>query len=109
MDKLKILEFEFCRHLNAIGFDQSGIPIEIRKRVGSIVSIKIEIYADEHPPAHFHAKGPDLDICFKIPRCEIMPGFKMPKALTLKHIEQFYKNNENLLMEVWNQMRPTHC
>lgn len=109
MDKLKILEFELWRYLSAIGFDPSGRPIEIRKQVGSIGSNKIEIYPNEHPPAHFHVMGPDLDVCFIIPGCEIMPGFKVPKASLLKNIKQFYKNNENLLIEVWNQLRPAHC
>ncbi len=97
MDKLKILEFELWGHLNAIGFDQSGRPIEMRKQVGSIGSNKIKIYPNEHPPAHFHVTGPDMDISFKIPGCEIMPGFKVPKANVLKHIKQVYINNEELL------------
>lgn len=63
MNKIKILEFELWRHLNAIGFDESGRPIVTRKQVGIIGSNKIVIFPNEHPPAHFHVKGPDLDIC----------------------------------------------
>lgn len=109
MDTLNILEYELWRHLNAIGFDSSGRPIEVRKLVGRIGSIKIEIYPKEHRPAHFHVSGPDLEVCFKIPGCEILPGFKVPKSHTLCKIKQFYHNNEALIIQVWNQTRPENC
>lgn len=109
MEPLRILELELLRHLTCDRFDPTGIPIEGRHRIGSLGSMKIEIRSNEHPPAHFHVIGPDLNVCFTIPGCEILPGFKSPKSDIVYRIKQFYKNNEARIIEVWNRTRPGDC
>lgn len=68
-----------------------------------IDGIKIVFYFNEHNPPHFHALFAENELVIEIRSLEIMEG-KLPKN-QLKKVMKFAKENEDMLLEIWNKMR----
>ncbi len=83
----------------------NGDVVERRELVDRINGLKIEIYPNEHPPPHFHIKGPGINVSFNILTCEILKG-SLDRKLK-KKIEYFHRLRKNKLIEVWNKLRPS--
>jgi len=81
--------------------------IEIRKLVGRVDGLKIEIFSNEHPPPHFHVKSPNIDASFSIEDCRKLNG-NIERG-DLKKIEYWHKHSKVLLIKHWNESRPTNC
>jgi hypothetical protein len=81
--------------------------IEIRALVDRVRGLKIEIYPDEHPPPHFHVKSPNVDASFTIESCELLSG--EIQGTDLRKIRFWFKRAKPLLIEKWNDTRPTDC
>jgi hypothetical protein len=97
---LELLSFLLETIINSDG-------IERRKLVSKINSVKVEIYPTEHPPPHFHVKSPEIDATFSIVKCELIKGTIDSK--TKKQIEIFHQKHKQLLIDTWNETRPTDC
>lgn len=75
--------------------------IEVRKQlVGSIKDLKIEVYANDHPPAHFHvtSKQRNINARFSVETLDHIDT-KQGKISTKdkKLIKQFFKTNTDAL------------
>jgi hypothetical protein len=50
-------------------------------RIGRLATVSIYIYADDHAPVHFHARGPDTDMQVSIETLQVMRGHYTRAAL----------------------------
>lgn len=87
--------------LEGIPFDS---PSALVSRIGNL---KIEIYANEHAPPHFHVKSPDVDASFRISDGSLLNG-----DISSKHrliVEEFFSDNRKQIVAFWNRTRPDGC
>ncbi|SEM33832.1 protein of unknown function [Roseovarius azorensis] len=70
--------------------------------------IKIEIFANEHPPPHFRVKTNAGTGNFSIDTCEPLHG---ADAVMRRHreVKKWHEANRKLLIETWNKTRPSQC
>jgi hypothetical protein len=68
--------------------------------------MRMEIFADEHPPPHFHIKTQLGDASFRITDCKRIAG-KLP--VSTRTLKKWWLQNRKRLVRVWNEMRPTDC
>lgn len=81
--------------------------ISKRARVDQVGSLKIEIYAKEHAPPHFHVKSNDVDAVFAISDCRLLKDTVSGKDERL--INYWHSGAKSKLVEKWNRMRPANC
>lgn len=83
------------------------VLIEIRALVERLGAIKVEIYPNEHPPPHFHVRTPNGTASFAIENCQKLEGqLRRGDEQKVRLLRQHAKP---LLVEKWDQMRPTEC
>jgi hypothetical protein len=75
--------------------------------VDRIRNLKIEVYANEHAPPHFHVKAPDVDACFRVSDGSLMYGKISNKQRDL--VEEFFRDNRKRIVAFWNKTRPNGC
>jgi hypothetical protein len=63
--------------------------------------IKIQIFWDEHPPPHFHAKAGDERVSIRIDDLTVLSGDMSPRLLAL--VLQWGKMHQVELLEAWNR------
>lgn len=71
--------------------------------------LKVEVFADEHPPPHFRISCAGESNSYSIETGE--PLYQEPKTLAkFRHnIRKWHKKNKAKLIEFWNNFRPTDC
>ena len=86
-------------------------PDIMPQMVFQLDGLKLEIYANEHVPPHFHVKckNPRINASFTINDCILITGSIQNKYK--RTIEHWFNQEENkkLLIAVWNSTRPTNC
>lgn len=87
--------------------DGDEFLIEIRRLVARVNGLKIQIYANEHPPPHFHVKSPNVDASFSIESCEKLEG--KIESQDYRKIRFWHKKAKPLLIKAWDETRPTEC
>lgn len=66
------------------------------------------IYADKHPPPHFHVKYNGEENSFSIETGEpLHPNNGLSRYF--KNINKWYKKNNLRLIDCWNENRPDNC
>lgn len=70
--------------------------------------IKIEIRHNEHAPPHFHVIIDKNDYSVNIRTGEFLYKAKIKKRDRLA-IENWYKENKDLIIKTWNISRPSDC
>ncbi len=104
------LEMFLKEYLDTCKISPDGIVYEIRQRVELLQGkLKIDIYPNEHAPAHFHVKYNNLDASFRIDNCEKIAGViseKDYKIIKYWHRHPAVKAN---LIKIWNETRPGNC
>ncbi len=68
-----------------------------------IDGIKIVFYFNDHNPPHFHALFGGEELVIEIKSLEIIEG-ELPKS-QLKKVKKFAKENQSILLEIWDKMR----
>jgi hypothetical protein len=74
--------------------------------VGVLNGLRVEIFAREHPPAHFRVRyqgqSANFDIC---------TGQPLTAGLERWHrnIKKWHAENRQVLIDKWNKSRPTDC
>ena len=72
--------------------------------VKTIDTIKIDIYAREHPPPHFHVKFAEYEELIEIKSLETYAG-SIPKVQRKKVIE-WAAENKKFLLDIFQQLNP---
>lgn len=79
-----------------------------KKLVDEIGKLKINMYANEHPPPHFHASYDREENSFRIDDCSpLYPNGGLTKWF--KTIKKWHKDHKAELIATWNKMRPSDC
>lgn len=79
----------------------AGSPRELK-------GLKVEVFANEHPPPHFRVKLQASTANFRISDCERLNG----SGEVLRHertIRSWWKDHKTDLIEAWDKMRPSDC
>ena len=112
-DKNQIEEFEqfeiqLADFLHSGAYICNGSFVEAKHLVDKLGKIKIEIYSNEHPPAHFHISANGYKASLAIDDCRVLEnsGFS-PKVI--KNIKDWFLYSKDRLIEVWNETRPSDC
>ena len=84
-----------------------GRLYSIKQLVARVKGLRIEVYAREHPPPHFHIKGGDVDASFSLTDCSLIEGRIGGREQAL--VEWWYQRSRPVLIRAWNESRPTDC
>lgn len=76
--------------------------------VARVDGVKIEIFANEHPPPHFRVKYQGSTANYTISECRRLKGSGEILKFE-KNIEHWWKDNKKKLIEAWNNKRPSDC
>jgi hypothetical protein len=76
--------------------------------VGASGGLKMYIYANEHPPPHFHVEFSGEENSFRIDNAEpLYPDNGLKRWF--KNIRKWHKEHKQELIDAWNRMRPEDC
>jgi hypothetical protein len=86
---------------------EDGSLYNTKQLVTRVKGLRIEVFAREHPPPHFHISGGGIDATFSITDCKHLEGKieGRKKALVL----WWYQQSRPTLIKAWNNSRPTDC
>ena len=76
--------------------------------VARVNGLSIKIWADEHPPPHFHVTYQGENASFSILDCCRLRGETELKRYDTA-IRSWWSKNQKLLIDEWNVSRPTGC
>jgi hypothetical protein len=69
---------------------------------------RFHIYANEHPPPHFHVKYGEEENSFSLlDASPLHPNNGLKKYF--KNIKKWHSKNKEKLITAWNSSRPTNC
>jgi len=77
-------------------------------QVEKFKDVKIEIFADEHPPPHFHVQTNKGKASFTISDCELVDGDHF-LSRRQKEIRAWHAQHKDDLIKCWNETRPSDC
>ena len=80
--------------------------LETRQLVGRINGLRIDIYANDHSPPHFHVKSPNVDASFTIDNCEKLNG--SISSADYKKVRYWHQHAKSELLNQWRETRPTY-
>jgi hypothetical protein len=74
--------------------------------IGRFGGFKVDIFADEHPPPHFRVSYQGENASYRI-----TDGAKIVGGLDRyqRNIAEWYQMNRTLLINAWNERRPSDC
>jgi hypothetical protein len=100
---LQLLEDILDRYINRTAVWPDGTVVFIKELVGSVRQIKIEMYANDHNPPHFHAKSRcgSIDAVFSLVDCSLIKG-SIERKDQLR-VQQFYEDNKEKLLKYWEE------
>ena len=80
---------------------QIHIQVHLVDKLGKI---KIEIYSNEHPPAHFHISANGYKASLAIDNCRVLEnsGFN---SKVIKNIQDWFLYSKDRLIKVWTGYR----
>jgi hypothetical protein len=84
-----------------------GSLVNIKQLVARVDGLKIEIFAREHPPPHFHVSAGKIDATFSLADGSLLNGRVSSREREL--IQWWYTRSRPLLIKTWNETRPTDC
>lgn len=84
-----------------------GTLYSIRQQVGRVNGLKIEVFAKEHPPPHFHISGGGIDATFSLVDCTHLHGRISGREEAL--VKWWYQRSRSTLVRAWNDSRPSNC
>lgn len=84
-----------------------GTLYNIRQLVARAGALQIHVFADEHPPPHFHVKSQDVDAVFTIDDCTFIRGNIDGREKRL--VKWWYDRSRPQLVLAWNSTRPADC
>ena len=108
IEEFEQFEIQLVDFLHSGAYIYNGSFVEAKHLVDKLGKIKIEIYSNEHPPAHFHISANGYKASLAIDDCRVLEnsGFS-PKVI--KNIKDWFLYSKDRLIEVWNDTRPSDC
>ncbi len=96
-------------HLLSGGFAvwEDGSLYSVKQLVARVNGLKIEVFAREHPPPHFHISGGDIDATFSLIDGSHLHGQISGREKAL--VGWWYERSRTLLIDTWNKTRPEDC
>lgn len=86
---------------------EDGSLYHIRQLVTKINGLRIEIFAKEHAPPHFHVSGGDIDASFSIKDCSLLIGHIGGRERKL--VNWWHQRSKEILVRIWDETRPFDC
>lgn len=87
---------------------QNFNPSLVYHLVERVNGLSIIIWADEHPPPHFHVKYQGQDASFSILDCSRLPGRSGLERYEWT-IRNWWASHRVELAQKWNDLRPADC
>lgn len=108
VEEVEQFEIQLNDFIHSGAYIHDGRFVEVRHLVDKIGKIKIEIYSNEHPPAHFHITANGNKASLAIDDCRVLEnsGFSLQ---VIKNIQDWFIYSKDRLLEVWNKTRPSGC
>lgn len=88
--------------------DGRAMRMLTEETVARIEGLKVEIFANEHPPPHFRVKYQGSTANFTIEDCTRMNGSGQILRFE-KNVKHWWSTNKTKLIETWNRLRPSDC
>lgn len=70
--------------------------------------VSVQIYADEHPPPHFHVRHAGANVSFAIDSGRRLPGMKGLDGFD-RNVAKWWRDHRCDLILAWNRLRPSDC
>lgn len=108
IEEIEQFEIQLTDFLHSGAYIHDSSFVEARHLVDKLGKIKIEIYSNEHPPAHFHISANGYKASLAIDDCRVLEnsGFS---SKVIKNIEDWFLYSKDRLIKVWNETRPSDC
>ena len=108
IEEIEQFEIQLSDFLHSGAYIHDDSFIEARHLVDKLGKIKIEIYSNEHPPAHFHISANGYKASLAIDNCRVLEnsGFN---SKVIKNIQDWFLYSKDRLIKVWNETRPSDC
>ena len=104
------LDYIFSTTFDASKEDGRWITTHGRAQVERLNNFSVQIYANEHPPPHFHIRGGGIDACLAIETFEALEGWNDVPKNAKRLIRYFYESGgREKLIQFWNESRPEGC
>ncbi|WP_456638430.1 DUF4160 domain-containing protein [Bradyrhizobium sp. USDA 10063] len=84
---------------------EPGVAYSLVARVSGLSMV---IWADEHPPPHFHVRYQGEDASFSILECRRLAGTQGLERYE-RRIRGWWESHKFDLIQKWNEMRPADC
>ncbi|WP_424686842.1 DUF4160 domain-containing protein [Halarcobacter ebronensis] len=108
IENIEQFEVQLTDFIYSGAYIQDDNFIEARHLVAKTGKIKIEIYSNEHPPAHFHITANGNKASLAIDDCRVLENSGFDNK-SIKNIQDWFIKSKNKLVEVWNKTRPDDC
>jgi hypothetical protein len=97
------IEFWLHRYINTTTVWPDGTVLFIKQQMGQVRNMKIEMYANDHNPPHFHVKSRDgsIDAVFSLNEGCYIEGKIDSKDQ--KRILAFYHSQRDNLLDFWKK------
>jgi len=86
--------------------DDAGRRLFTEAEIDRIRGLKIEIFANEHPPPHFRVSYQGKTANYRISDCTQINGELREFR---RNVKKWHAENKQLLIDSWNRFRPTNC
>nr|QCL10658.1 hypothetical protein C6.5e_762 [Rhizobium rhizogenes] len=86
----------------------SGLRMFNEEQVVRINNMSLVIFADEHPPPHFHVKFAGENASFSLADGKRLPGVKGLEKYD-RNIRKWWTKYRCDLVKTWNNTRPANC
>lgn len=108
IEEFEQFEIQLADFLHSGAYIHDGSFVEAKHFVDKLGKIKIEIYSNEHPPAHFHISANGYKASLAIDDCRVLEnsGFS---SKVIKNIQDWFLYSKDRLIKVWNDTRPSDC
>lgn len=95
------IEYWLHRYINRTVVWPDGTVVMAKELLGRVREMKIEMYANDHNPPHFHVKSRDgsIDAVFSLTDCSFIQGTIDGKDQ--RRIREFYNSNKDMLTAYW--------
>jgi len=92
-----------------VEFTDKGEYVELKKvQVDRLKGLKIEVFANEHPPPHFRVKFQGSTANYRIKDCKRINGSGEVVRFE-NNVFKWWKSNKQKLIDIWNERRPSDC